>query len=42
MLFAKPLISFVLLYGRVPIERVHIPPSLWGGFIWSRRQSFKG
>jgi len=30
MLFAKPLASFVLLHGRVPIERVHIAPSLWG------------
>lgn len=33
MLFAKPLSSFVLLPERVPIERVHITPSLWGVFI---------
>jgi hypothetical protein len=33
MLFAKPLASFVLLHERVPTERVHITPSLWGGLF---------
>jgi len=42
MLFAKPLASFVLLHGPVPLERVHVTPSLWVVFICSRIQSFKG
>ena len=42
MLFAKPLASFVLLHERVPTERVHIAPSLWGVFICSRGQHLRG
>jgi hypothetical protein len=41
MLFAKPLASFVLLPGRVPTERVHVTPSLWGVYL-SLRPTFRG